>query len=161
MTISLFQDSGVAGRMILCRIRSFIRLNTGWVRCSMMSYSGACAARVTGWRRDWTSPCAWRTPRAKLASRRSTITGSSRIPSERRPTSFSQLRIDRAKRLLACDHLPVTEVCFAVGYESLGSFSSRFRSLVGYSPSEYQRAFGRLFPAPNSRSTSCPDLLSC
>lgn len=62
---------------------------------------------------------------------------------------LTRLRMDRAKRLLARDQLPVTEVCFAVGYESLGSFSSRFRNLVGYSPSEYQRSLRKLFPVPS------------
>ena len=61
---------------------------------------------------------------------------------------LTRLRMDRAKRLLAREQLPVTEVCFAVGYESLGTFSSRFRSLVGYSPSEYQRSLRKLFVVP-------------
>jgi len=61
---------------------------------------------------------------------------------------LTRLRIDRAKRLLARDQLDVTEVCFAVGYESLGSFSTRFRKVVGYSPSSYRRAIRRIFPAP-------------
>ncbi len=57
-------------------------------------------------------------------------------------------RIDRAKQLLARDHLPVTEVCFSVGYESLGSFSTLFRSFVGQSPAQYRRAIRRIFPVP-------------
>jgi AraC-like DNA-binding protein len=61
----------------------------------------------------------------------------------------TKLRIDRAKRLLARDQLPVTEVCFAVGYESLGSFSTLFRTMVGYSPSAYRRAIRRIFPVPH------------
>ena len=61
---------------------------------------------------------------------------------------ITKLRIDRAKRLLARDQLPVTEVCLAVGYESLGSFSTLFRTMVGYSPSAYQRAIRRIFPVP-------------
>src|SRR5262249_27795116 len=60
----------------------------------------------------------------------------------------TKLRIDRAKRLLGRDQLPVTDVCYAVGYESLGSFSMRFRNLVGYSPSAYQREIRRIFPVP-------------
>jgi AraC-like DNA-binding protein len=65
------------------------------------------------------------------------------------PHGFVQrLRIDRAKELLARDHLPVTGVCLAVGYESLGSFSTLFRSVVGYSPSEYRRSMRRIFPVP-------------
>ena len=61
---------------------------------------------------------------------------------------LTRMRMDLARRLLVQDRLPVTEVCFAVGYESLGSFSSRFRRLVGYSPSEFQRGLRRIFPAP-------------
>jgi len=61
---------------------------------------------------------------------------------------LTRVRIDRAKELLARDALAVTEVCFAVGYESLGSFSSRFRAEVGYSPSEFQRGLRRIFPVP-------------
>jgi AraC-like DNA-binding protein len=61
---------------------------------------------------------------------------------------LTRLRIDRAKELLARDHCPVTEVCLSVGYESLGSFSTRFRSMVGYSPSEYRRAVRKIFPVP-------------
>ena len=61
---------------------------------------------------------------------------------------LTRQRINRAKQLLAGGGLPVTEVCFAVGYESLGSFSSRFRSLVGKAPSEYQRELRKLFPVP-------------
>lgn len=59
-----------------------------------------------------------------------------------------RVRMDRARELLARDELPVTEVCLAVGYESLGSFSTRFRAMVGCSPSAYRRSIRRLFPAP-------------
>ena len=61
---------------------------------------------------------------------------------------LTRLRMERAKRLLEGGQVPVTEVCFAVGYESLGSFSSRFRGLVGSSPSEYQRAMRKVFAVP-------------
>jgi AraC-like DNA-binding protein len=47
-------------------------------------------------------------------------------------------RIERAKALLRRGDLQVTEVCFAVGFTSLGSFSSRFSELVGESPSAYR-----------------------
>ncbi|MCB5179309.1 helix-turn-helix transcriptional regulator [Streptomyces sp. SMC 277] len=56
-------------------------------------------------------------------------------------TPYSYLmtrRIERAKALLRRGDLTVTEVCFAVGCTSLGSFSSRFRELVGESPSAYR-----------------------
>jgi len=65
------------------------------------------------------------------------------------PSEFMRrLRIDRAKQLLARDHLPVTQVCLSVGYESLGSFSTLFRSAVGQSPAGYRRAIRRIFPVP-------------
>jgi transcriptional regulator GlxA family with amidase domain len=44
-------------------------------------------------------------------------------------------RIERAKTLLRRGDMSVTDVCFAVGCTSLGSFSSRFNELVGESPS--------------------------
>src|SRR6476619_7555026 len=50
-------------------------------------------------------------------------------------------RIERAKDLLRATNLTVTEVCMLVGYSSLGSFSSRFRELVGVTPSAYQASF--------------------
>ena len=56
-------------------------------------------------------------------------------------TPYSYLmtrRIERAKALLRRGDLTVTEVCFAVGCTSLGSFSSRFTELVGESPSGYR-----------------------
>jgi AraC-like DNA-binding protein len=46
-------------------------------------------------------------------------------------------RIERAA-LLRPGHLGVTEVCFAVGCSSLGTFSTRFTELVGVSPSTYR-----------------------
>jgi AraC-like DNA-binding protein len=52
---------------------------------------------------------------------------------------LTRLRLDEAKRLLATGEGSVTDVCFAVGYESLGSFSLRFKELAGCSPSEYRR----------------------
>ncbi|HEU5109745.1 MAG TPA: helix-turn-helix transcriptional regulator [Micromonosporaceae bacterium] len=47
-------------------------------------------------------------------------------------------RIERAKALLRRGDMSVTDVCFAVGCSSLGSFSSRFTELVGESPSAYR-----------------------
>ena len=48
-------------------------------------------------------------------------------------------RIERAMALLRRGDLSVTEVCFAVGCSSLGTFSSRFTELVGVPPSVYRR----------------------
>lgn len=47
-------------------------------------------------------------------------------------------RIERAMALLRCGELSVTEVCFDVGYSSLGTFSTRFTELVGVPPSVYR-----------------------
>jgi AraC-like DNA-binding protein len=48
-------------------------------------------------------------------------------------------RVERAMALLLRGDLSVTEVCFAVGCSSLGTFSTRFTELVGMSPSAYRR----------------------
>ncbi|MEU7485392.1 helix-turn-helix transcriptional regulator [Streptomyces sp. NPDC042319] len=48
-------------------------------------------------------------------------------------------RVERAMALLRRGDLGVTEVCFAVGCSSLGTFSTRFKELVGMPPSEYRR----------------------
>jgi AraC-like DNA-binding protein len=47
-------------------------------------------------------------------------------------------RIERAMSLLRRGDLSVTEVCFSVGYSSLGTFSTRFAEVVGMPPSAYQ-----------------------
>jgi transcriptional regulator GlxA family with amidase domain len=52
---------------------------------------------------------------------------------------LSRRRVERARELLRTANLTVTEVCFLVGFSSLGSFSSRFAELSGCSPSDYQR----------------------
>jgi AraC-like DNA-binding protein len=48
-------------------------------------------------------------------------------------------RIERAMALLRQGDVSVTEVCFAVGCSSLGTFSTRFTELVGVPPSVYRR----------------------
>ena len=52
-------------------------------------------------------------------------------------------RIERAMALLRGGELSVTEVCFAVGCSSLGTFSTRFTELVGVPPSVYRRRAAR------------------
>jgi transcriptional regulator GlxA family with amidase domain len=47
-------------------------------------------------------------------------------------------RIERAKALLATSDLTVTEICFAVGFQSPGSFSALFRRAAGQSPRGYR-----------------------
>ncbi len=48
-------------------------------------------------------------------------------------------RVERACELLRSVNLSVTEICYLVGFTSLGSFSTRFSELVGLSPSAYRR----------------------
>src|SRR5829696_8800494 len=52
---------------------------------------------------------------------------------------LTRRRIERAQDLLRVANLTVTEICMLVGFCSLGSFSTRFRELVGESPSEYRQ----------------------
>jgi AraC-like DNA-binding protein len=52
-------------------------------------------------------------------------------------------RIERAMALLRRGDLGVTEVCFAVGCSSLGTFSTRFTELVGMPPSVYREEAAR------------------
>ena len=56
-------------------------------------------------------------------------------------------RIERAMALLRRGDMSVTEVCFAVGCASLGTFSTRFTELVGVPPSVYRREAAEAHPA--------------
>lgn len=47
-------------------------------------------------------------------------------------------RIERAMTLLRTTATPVTDVCMAVGFTSLGTFSRTFRDVVGLSPTDYR-----------------------
>jgi len=47
-------------------------------------------------------------------------------------------RIEKAKELLSDDELRVTDVCFEVGFQSLGSFSTLFHKTVGQAPVTYR-----------------------
>lgn len=49
-------------------------------------------------------------------------------------------RMERACRLLRDSALPVTEICFEVGFESLGSFSRLFKNRFGTSPQKFRAA---------------------
>jgi AraC-like DNA-binding protein len=51
---------------------------------------------------------------------------------------LTRRRIERAKTLLRTANLSVTEICFLVGFASLGSFGVRFHELVGQSPTAYR-----------------------
>jgi AraC-like DNA-binding protein len=61
---------------------------------------------------------------------------------------LTRLRIDEAKRRLAVSSDSATNICFDLGYESLGTFSWRFRNFVGCSPREYRRRMRRIFAVP-------------
>lgn len=58
---------------------------------------------------------------------------------------LTRRRLEIAKQLLTSTELSVTEVCLAVGFSSLGSFSSLFRRHVGRSPADFR---ARRFAAP-------------
>lgn len=52
---------------------------------------------------------------------------------------LTRLRLERARELLTISGRSVTEICFDVGFSSLGSFSTLFRRQVGLSPAQYRR----------------------
>ncbi len=52
---------------------------------------------------------------------------------------FTALRLDRAKRLLLDTDASVTEICYTLGYASLGAFTTRFSHHVGVSPGRFRR----------------------
>ena len=62
-------------------------------------------------------------------------------------------RIERAMALLRRGDLSVTEVCFEVGCQSLGTFSTRFTELVGMPPSVYRERHADATPEPPSCHT--------
>src|ERR1700761_7508774 len=68
-------------------------------------------------------------------------------------------RVERAMELLRETDQSVTEICFDVGFASLGTFSRTFREIVGRSPSEYREGaevddaptcFGMAWTRPSS-----------
>ena len=58
---------------------------------------------------------------------------------------ITRQRIDQAKKLLLAGNRSVTDICFEVGYVSLGSFSTRFHSLTGLSPAAFRGEARRTF----------------
>jgi AraC-like DNA-binding protein len=58
------------------------------------------------------------------------------------PLEFlTRIRLERAKKILRTGIDPITEICFDLGYESMGSFSTMFRRQVGLAPSQFRRVF--------------------
>jgi AraC-like DNA-binding protein len=55
---------------------------------------------------------------------------------------LSAVRFQEAKRLLLSTSMSVAEISNRVGYSSLGTFSTRFKSSVGLSPTQYRRNRG-------------------
>lgn len=54
---------------------------------------------------------------------------------------LTRQRLEQAQRLLRSSGYSVSEICFEVGYESLGSFSSLFAREVGCAPTEFRKVF--------------------
>ncbi|GAA4092444.1 MULTISPECIES: AraC family transcriptional regulator [Actinomadura] len=69
---------------------------------------------------------------------------------------LSAVRLQEAKRLLLSTSLSVTEISHKVGYSSVGTFSSRFKSSVGLSPTAYRqlRGFAPSIPVDTHRSSA-------
>lgn len=58
-------------------------------------------------------------------------------------------RVERARELLRSANLTVTEICYLVGFSSVGTFSVRFSELTGMSPTRYRAEAARQGgPAP-------------
>jgi AraC-like DNA-binding protein len=72
----------------------------------------------------------------------------------------TRARMDYAKELLATTQGSVTHVCFAVGFSSVGSFSTLFARRYGEPPSAYRRRwFLGTAPSPPSLAPHCMSLL--
>ena len=56
-------------------------------------------------------------------------------------------RTERAQELLRNTDLSVTEICFEIGFQSLGSFSSSFRAVTGMSPTAYRATIAGFPPS--------------
>lgn len=74
---------------------------------------------------------------------------------------LSALRLQEAKRLLLTTSMPVADISHVVGYNSIGTFSSRFRFSVGVSPSEYRQYNGLVTPlsAPEPGGVARPGVV--
>lgn len=63
---------------------------------------------------------------------------------------LSALRLQEAKRLLRSTSMTVADISHVVGYNSIGTFSTRFRASVGLSPTEYRRFDSYPSPLPTT-----------
>jgi len=57
------------------------------------------------------------------------------------------MRLERAKRMLADDNQPMTEIAFSTGFSSHSNFTRSFRNATGTTPGEYRRRQTGLPPA--------------
>jgi AraC-like DNA-binding protein len=57
-------------------------------------------------------------------------------------------RVERAMALLRNTDRSVTDICFAVGFSSLGTFSRTFREIMGRSPSAFRQQAPKPYPVP-------------
>jgi len=71
---------------------------------------------------------------------------------------FYALRLETAKRLLLTTNTSVTDVCFDVGYNSLGTFIRRFTGLVGLSPGRFRSLARHATPSLSLPTVSRFDL---
>ncbi|WP_219910804.1 helix-turn-helix transcriptional regulator [Saccharothrix carnea] len=69
---------------------------------------------------------------------------------------LAAIRLQEAKRLLVSTSLTVTDISHRVGYTSVGTFSSRFRSSVGISPTTYRQLGGFAVHIPMARRAGNP-----
>src|SRR5713101_5868703 len=69
---------------------------------------------------------------------------------------LSALRFQAARRLLVTTPLSVTEICFAVGYTSTGSFTTRFTHWVGLSPRLLRQRAHTFEPPAAEHAERCP-----
>src|SRR5215471_21715534 len=75
---------------------------------------------------------------------------------------LAALRLEEAKRLLLTTSLSVTDICFELGYASLGSFTTRFTQLVGVPPRLLRRlAEDFTMPSLESLRDTNTDTLCC
>ena len=63
-------------------------------------------------------------------------------------------RVERAMALLAETELPIIEICYQIGWTSLGTFGRTFRDILGESPGGF-RARARAAPRPSARPPPC------
>ena len=67
-------------------------------------------------------------------------------------TALSSLRIERARSLLTSSDKSITEICYESGFGSERSFLRQFKSIMGFSPSEYRKRFFVDTPIPPGKT---------